>query len=118
MSAAAACGHERFVGVTQFRDEQLDGNARMKAPVNLQMCRLKFLEIALEAAVPTIHRGIRRAYNAAGPHAAAVCCRSKWFADASYVMLKPLEWLAELLRIFAGVSSRRVRRLYGTAPAE
>lgn len=83
-------------------------------PVNDQMCRLKFLELALAAMSPRVHRIVRRAYNAFGPQAAAICRSSVWLADASYVAFKPLEWLAELIRVVAGVSALEVRGLYRT----
>lgn len=112
VSAAAANGHRRFVGVAQFAAAKAACDLHPAFPVNLQMCRLKFLEFALAAASPRLHAVVRRAYNALGPGAASVCRSNVWLADAGYVGLKPLEWLAELLRRFAKVALPRVAELY------
>ena len=113
ISSAAAYGHQRFVGVDQFQKAHgAARNLQNAFPVNEQMCRLKFLEFALAATSPRVHRIARRAYNTLGPKAAAFCRRSVWLADASYVAFKPVEWLAEGIRRAAGISARDVRRLY------
>lgn len=111
VTAAAACGHRGFVGVTKFSatDENRGCNA---FPVNLQMCRLKFLEFVLAATSPAMHQWIRSVYDTAGPWAASVSRSSVWLADASYLALKPLEWLAFFCQVLAGVPSDRVRKLY------
>ena len=114
ISSAAAYGHRRFVGVDKFQKAHGAACNLQKAfPVNEQMCRLKFLEFALAAMSPRVHRIVRRAYNFFGPKAAAICRRSRWLADASYVAFKPMEWLAEGIRRAAGISARDLRRLYG-----
>ena len=112
VSAAAAHGHAQFVGVAQFRELDAVCDLHSAYPVNMQMCRLKFLEFALAAALPGVHRAVRRAYNACGPRAAAACRSNVWLADASYLALKPLEVVAELLRIVARVPLRELTRLY------
>ena len=116
VSAAAAHGHPRFVGVARIATEAAASDLLPAYPINLQMCRLKFLEFALAAAFPRVHRWVRWTYNALGPRAAAVCRSNVWLADASYVALKPLEWLAELLRMTAKVSLQRVTALYLRQP--
>ena len=111
VSSAAACGHPRLVGVTQFT---CAGNQSCDVdfPVNMQMCRLKFLEFALAALSPCLHRLVRHTYDRVGPRAAAVCRSNVWFADASYLALKPAEAMAYLLQMHARVSSQRVREIY------
>lgn len=113
ISTAAACGHRQFVGVERFaRSQVMACDLQSPFPVNDQMCRLKFLEFALAATSPSVHRCVRRVYNAFGPHAASICRSNVWLADASYVAFKPLEWLAELIRVAARVPSHNVQALY------
>lgn len=110
ISSAAAYGHASFVGISTFTEPT--DYCVTGFPVNWQMCRLKFLEIALAACSPKLHRFIRRIYDFIGPRAAA-CCRSQvWFADASYLALKPFELLGYTVQVISGVSSRRVKDLY------
>jgi hypothetical protein len=118
ISSAAACGHPRFVGVTQFSKLNRVSDCRAAFPLNAQMCRLKFLEFALAAFSPNLHRLVRRAYDVIGPRAAAVCRRNVWFADASYMALKPVEFAAYLVQVSSRVSSRQVCRLYMSYSAE
>jgi hypothetical protein len=113
VSSAAAAGHPRFVGVAQFSVFAGDAQLHRDFPLNLQMCRLKFLEFALAAFSPVLHRRIRYLYDSLGPPAAAVCRSNVWLADASYIALKPVELLAYLAQVLSGVSSRRVRAIYG-----
>lgn len=112
ISSAAACGHPQFVGVTQFSALEPTNEVCDGFPLNEQMCRLKFLEFALAAFSPRLHRLMRRAYNAVGPHAAAVCRRNVWFADASYIAMKPLEFGAYLVQSLSRVTPQEVRGLY------
>jgi hypothetical protein len=85
VSTAAAHGHRRLVG----------GDGR--GGLNPQTLRLKFLELALAAALPGFHRWLRRIYDRIGPPLARVCRHNIWIADASFLMLKPLEWTASIL---------------------
>ncbi len=112
VSAAAAHGHPGFVGVHQFARTQKDASSPNPFPLNLQMCRLKFLEFTLAATSPTLHRNVRRFYDMVGPHAAVACRRNVWLADASYVALKPIEYLACCIQRLAGISTQRVREIY------
>ncbi|MDX1930234.1 MAG: DUF6688 family protein [Pirellulaceae bacterium] len=112
VSSAAACGHPRFVGVTQCVAVEGQSHSRSGFPVNMQMCRLKFLELAMAAFSPALHKAVRRLYDFIGPRAASLCRSNVWFADASYVALKPVEWLACVIQALSGVSSGRIRGLY------
>jgi hypothetical protein len=104
VSAAAAYGHSRFVGA----EPPTSASPR---PRNMQMRRLKFLEFAMAAALPRVHRFVRAWYDRLGPPLAATCRQNVWFADTTYVLLKPLEGLAEVLRILIGISRSRIREL-------
>ncbi len=106
VSAAAAHGHPRLVGT-----EHANG------PVNLQMRKLKFLEITLQTGLPRVHRWIRRAYDQIGPVLADQCRGSIWFADATYLMLKPIEYSSDLLRVLLRIRRCKLERLYcGRSP--
>lgn len=103
VSSAAAHGHSRFVRAVKREDEFC---------VNLQMKRLKFLELAMLAALPRTHRMIRLVYNRMGPRLARICQSNRWFADLSYIGLKPVEWIAESIRRVSGIPNELVARLY------
>ncbi len=100
VSAAAAGGHARLVGRVDRSPEPW-----LATP---QMRRLKFLEFALAAAAPKVHRQVRRLYDSAGPPLARICGRNVWFADATYLLLKPLEWVAQGVQHFAGISESQI----------
>ncbi len=104
VSGAAASGHRQFVRA-ELRE---DG-----AVVNQQMRRLKLLELAGATAFPRLHRIIRCGYDVLGPTLARGCRRCVWFADATYVLLKPLEWQSELLRRGLGIAPDAVDEIYG-----
>ncbi|HET6430490.1 MAG TPA: DUF6688 family protein [Phycisphaerae bacterium] len=87
--SAAARGHRRFVG------SAIDPAGGV--PVNRQLARLRAFEGRLRARWPRVHRPLRRLYNIVGP-AVARRLRSPWAADIVYVLLKPVEWAAELYR--------------------
>lgn len=106
VSSAAAHGHRRFV-----RAEQAPGSGRDRI-VNDQMRRLKFLELALLAANPPLHHRVRRFYDRLGPPLAKLCGRNPWFSDLTYLGLKPLEGVAELLRFSASIPAFRIRAVY------
>lgn len=107
VSSAAAHGHRRLV-----RSRYIVDAPSGPILVNNQMRRLKFLEFALRAAVPRTHRQIRAAYDRFGPRLASGCRASAYLADVAYMLLKPLEWTAELLRIAARIPGSKVARLY------
>src|SRR5690606_23557620 len=64
------------------------------------------------------HRALRRRYDHLGPPLARWCRRNPWFADATYVLLKPAEWSAEWTRRVLGVSTHKVHRLYARRLSE
>ena len=102
VSSAAAHGHRKLV--------KSDASARGR--VNPQMQRLKFLEFAFAAACPKAHWWVRRVYNLFGPHAAKWCSFNVWFADVTYLMLKPLECVAIAVRLAAQVPPDAIDRIY------
>lgn len=104
VSSAAAHGHPRLVGVSDL--------PRAGSVANMQMRRLKFLEFAFAAAAPAAHTAVRRVYNRCGPSLARVCGRNVWFADVSYLLLKPLEIAAVLIRGAARIPPSRIRDIY------
>ena len=102
VSSAAAHGHRKFVR-SQWHP---------MGCVNLQMQRLKFLEFALAVAAPKLHQRIRQIYNERGPTLARVCKSNVWFADATYITLKPLELCAVTLRKVLRTSKEAIRQIY------
>ena len=80
--------------------------------VNGQLRRLKFLEFALMAAFPTGHRMLRLIYDRIGPPLASVCRRNRWFADATFCMLVPIELSAIAVQRIFGFRNDSVERLY------
>lgn len=80
--------------------------------VSLQTKRLKFLEIALRCAAPRFHGALRRFYDRIGPPLAGFCGKSAWFADCTYLALLPLEWAAQLVRRWTGISTHSIDELY------
>lgn len=103
VSSAAAFGHPSIVGA-KWRGE---------VPVNTQMQRLKLLELALGLLSPWTHRRVRTLYNLLGPWLAACVMCSPWFADASYLVLKPIELLALSIQRGLGIDEEVVSRIYG-----
>jgi len=119
VSAVAAKGHPRLVGTTSkrttskstpFQGDGRGGNG--SGQVNRQMKRLKFLEFALQAVAPKLHRSIRRFYNCSGPKAARLLSHSIWLADFAFLTLKPLEWLAIAVQILTKIPDRRINKIY------
>ncbi len=102
VSSAAANGHRRLVG----------SKNRNGCVINQQMQRLKFLEFALSATSPRLHRLVRQIYNQIGPPLARACALNRWFSDATFLLLKPLEWTAEILRAIARVPPNQINRIY------
>lgn len=113
ISSAAAHGHPDWVGSRSHLAElEQTGRTKPTFPVNLQMCRLKFLELCLIVLAPRLAHRLRRLYDRLGPYAAHLCQRNRWFADFSYLMLKPFEWFAEGLRKCLRIPLGTVRELY------
>lgn len=124
--SAGAHGHRRFVASKQVGLQPADGwnsqrrqdethDAPAGFPVNKQMQRAKFLELALRAASPSCHRYVRMAYDRVGPKLARFCRASPWFADVAYLLLKPAELLAVTLRVVARMPGDRVARIYSNS---
>ena len=82
------------------------------APFNLQLRRLKFLECAFRALWPRGHRRLRHVYDRLGPPLASLCRLSPWFADVTFLLFKPLEVVAECVRISLRVPRSNVEQLW------
>ena len=108
VSSAAANGHQSLVGSFAVNSSR----ANERTNINRQMQRLKFLEFALAAGLPRTHRVTRAIYNRLGPLLADICRSNVWFSDATFLALKPIEWLAIGLRYLAGVSKEQVAKIY------
>lgn len=106
VSSAAARGHPKWVGIRETKS--------CNVPVNLQMKRLKFVELALRVSMPQAHRIIRKVYDCLGPPLARLCCSSVWFADLTYVMLKPVEFAAVFAQFTFKISPSQIQNLYGS----
>lgn len=103
IATAAARGHMQFVG---SRD------VGRSYRVTNQLEYLKAFELLLRSTCPHLHGRLRRIYNRVGP-AVARRIRSPWVADAVYLLLKPLEWMAwTVVRVVARVPGDAVRGLY------
>ena len=83
----AAADHTRFV--RSWFDRQ------RHRTVNRQLLTLQAFETHLRLDLPRFHRQLRRCYNIIGPVVAS-CIRYRLIADAAYVALKPIEWMARL----------------------
>lgn len=106
IATAAARGHRGWVG--SWRVSCNSGTRTLTR----QLQRLKAFELVLAVSVPAAHRRVRRLYNWLGPRVARRICNA-WMADAVFVLLKPLEWLAVAAVLpLAGVRAAHVRRLY------
>lgn len=103
VSSAAANGHRWLVGTNQVPPG---------LPVNLQMKRLKALEACCLTAVPGCHAKLRWTYDRVGPSLAVVCRVHRCFADFTYLMLKPWEWMAIVVCRLAQVSDSRIYEIY------
>lgn len=104
VSSAAAHGHQNVVGVIH----KLPNGA----VVNRQMQTLKAGELVFQHFCPTFHKYLRVAYNRIGPILANQCQRNIWLADASFVLLKPIEVTCGLILNLIGVDRRRVSQIY------
>ena len=94
---AAAQGHPWLVGAEWRRD-----GAGRAAITSRQLRVLKSFELVFAVVAPSAHQVCRMVYNRIGPRL-ALCLRNRWLADAAYLGLKPLEWLAWLVCQAAGV---------------
>jgi hypothetical protein len=104
--SAAAYGHKQIV---LSKPVVILGQVHM---INHQLQRLKFLEFALMAVFPLCHRMIRSIYNRVGPVIARPARKSRWYADACYLSLKPIEWLAVFVQTIARIPESKIDRIY------
>ncbi len=104
--SAAAYGHKQIV---LSKPVVILGQVHM---INHQLQRLKFLEIALVAVFPLLHRMIRSVYDRIGPMVARPARRNRWYADTCYLSLKPLEWLAVVVQTIARIPQSKIDRIY------
>lgn len=102
--SSAAHGHRRLVG-----SQPRPGDGVL---VNSQMRRLKFFEFAIAAALPKLHRSLRRVYDHVGPPLARVCASNRLFADAIYLALKPIELAAIVVATLARFHGDSIDKLY------
>jgi len=87
---AAASGHPQCVGPLVEIDH--NGSRRW---ANQQLVTFWELETRWQIFFPRSHAIFRQVYNRLGPVVAAKI-KSPWLADAAYLVLKPVEWLASL----------------------
>jgi hypothetical protein len=85
---AASRGHEKFVG--PFSEIERDGR---KFFANRQLVTFWQFENLWQKFSPRSHKNFRWLYNRLGPQI-AVKIKSAWLADLIFVLLKPVEWLA------------------------
>lgn len=88
---AAGRGHRGFVG--PFLEVAHRGHHRV---ANRQLVTLWQLEELWQTRAPLTHKSFRKIYNCAGPIIARQI-NSPWLADAAYVALKPVEYIAALI---------------------
>ena len=103
ISSAAASGHRWLVSATQVPNHGV---------VNLQMKRCKFFEFALMACYPAAAHALRRIYNCMGPVVAKFCRKNRWFADVTYLVLKPVEWTALVVQHSLNIHQQRIDDIY------
>ncbi len=87
LCTVAAGGHERLV--KPLRMGERHGH---RVVVNRQLCIANAFEQLLEERTPAFHRRLRHFYDTCGLPVARLI-RTKWAADAVYLMMKPLEWI-------------------------
>ncbi len=98
LSSGARHGHPWLVGA--------------RTSVGPQTKRLKFLELVFAQGCPRLHSRVRVCYDLIGPPLARYCGRNRWFADATYVALMPLAWLADCLRIVLRIPKSTILAMY------
>ncbi len=88
IATAAAKGHARIVG--SWSVKRNDGTAMR---VNRQLQRLKVVELAIMAMIPSVHALMRRIYDVVGRRLAAHI-QNPLLADVAFLLLLPLEWIS------------------------
>jgi len=91
VATAAANGHPRFVG--SWSVQRGDGKSMQ---VNKQLQLLKCAELALLATNPRLHKPLRKIYDVVGKSLARKI-QNPFAADAAYLLLKPCEWMADMI---------------------
>jgi hypothetical protein len=91
IATAAARGHPWFVHA--WTVQRTDGKSMQ---INVQLQRLKCVELALLAVNPRLHKILRRIYDKVGK-ALAHCIQHSYLADLAYLLLKPCEWVGRLV---------------------
>ena len=101
--SAAAYGHRALVGSSKNEHGGW---------VNLQMKRCKFLELVLLAICPGLAVALRQLYDVAGPALARACRINPFFADLTYLLLKPIEMTALVIQKRLSIGHQRIQQLY------
>lgn len=104
IATAAAQGHPRFVGSRQVK--RSDGSW---IRVNRQLQILKCAELALMGLSPHLHKPLRTIYDVVG-RSLALRISNPLVADVAYLLLKPVEILAEigLSAVIPEIKSERI----------
>ena len=87
LCTVAAGGHEKVV-----KPKRLGVRHGHQVVVNRQLCVANAFEQILEERTPAFHRVVRKFYDRYGFPVARLI-RSRYAADAEYILMKPLEWL-------------------------
>lgn len=87
LCTVAAGGHDKIV-----RPLRMGVRHGHEVIVNRQLCVANAFEQVLEERTPRFHRAVRNFYDTYGFPVARMI-RSKYAADAVYVLMKPLEWI-------------------------
>lgn len=87
LCTVAAGGHERIV--KPLRMGERHGH---RVVVNRQLCIANAFEQILEEKTPKFHRAVRNFYDTYGFPLSRVI-KTKWTADVTYLLMKPLEWI-------------------------
>ena len=87
LCTVAAGGHEKVV--KPLRMGERHGH---RVVVNRQLCIANAFEQILEEKMPRFHRAVRHFYDTYGFPLSRVI-KTKWAADVTYILMKPLEWI-------------------------
>jgi len=98
LCTVAAGGHDRVV-----KPRRMGVRHGHRVVVNRQLCIANAFEQVLEERTPRLHRAVRGFYDTCG-FPVAKLIRSKYAADAVYVLMKPLEWMFLLVLYLTDVN--------------
>lgn len=80
--------------------------------VNAQLRYLKCGELMIKTALPRLHRRMRLIYDTLGPPLAR-CLVWPIFADITYLLLKPAEWMVRgVLLLMFGRKNSILKKVY------